>query len=443
MPQIQAVNPYHQALQTGLQDYMNITKSAYQPATMQAEIASKNAYAQNLTRQIVASVLANPLAIATMSNEQRNGLLGMLMPGKNASNGTLSNQAVAGSSLWDKLKNWTGLSNNNSEQPNAQMQPQNNEQPSAPAQSNPSSNTSIYTPNSSGIDLTDPRMNLYNKDFGSPQANAAAAQQYPSPYQKFETEKIKASLAQGAREQGAAMQKLNDEALASSGSAIALQKSLDAFHTHYKNANLTGPALGWAAAWGPESGQLQGLSTEMQTSAAAQIFGSKLTNYKEQLAKDLKLNASMRPEAEQGAYDRLRAGTMRVQEYDDFVAAAQNMGVNDPNKIKRLWNHYNLDMPFYNGKTLQVINENLNKGTEYLQSSLKGSSTTAKSSSESNNSTQNNNAKLSISPQAKMLANKIKLPQFESKEAAQKWYANQSRISKDAIIYHLQNKGND
>lgn len=406
------MSPYHQALQTGLDDYMKTTKAIYAPAQTMADINSKNAYANNISRQIAATVLSNPLAIASMSNDQRNSLLSSLTaPRGNMGSGMGGSMGVPGTnssthalgSLWDWGKGLlTGDQNSNPAASNANSgmsydqngnnirasdseinqaanggspQPAQPAQPQMPAQSAASGggSPSAYDPSTSGLDLSDPRMNVYGRDFGSPQLNSAMAKQYPSPFQTLELKKRESSIAAGAHAQGVAMQKLNDEATASTGTAYQLEKDLDTFHSLYKQSNLVGPSLGWAARFGTTAGQLPGISTSMQTGVASQLFGNKITNYKEQLAKDLKLNPSMSEEAETGAYERLKAGAQRVQEFDNFVATAQDKGITDPNKIKRLWNHYNIDMPIFDGKTRKVIPSNLGQSGAYIDSSLSGS----------------------------------------------------------------------
>jgi hypothetical protein len=74
------MNPFHQALQSGLENYQTNMKTAYTPYALQADIASKQAYAQNLQRQIAAQALSSPAA-ATMSNDQITNLLNMIQGG--------------------------------------------------------------------------------------------------------------------------------------------------------------------------------------------------------------------------------------------------------------------------------------------------------------------------------------------------------------------------
>ncbi len=72
------MNPFHQALQSGMENYQNNMKTAYMPYAMQAEIGAKQAYANNYGRQMAAQVLSTPGAIASMGNEQVQALLNMM-----------------------------------------------------------------------------------------------------------------------------------------------------------------------------------------------------------------------------------------------------------------------------------------------------------------------------------------------------------------------------
>lgn len=411
------MNPFHEMFQNGLQSYMNIQKARYTPQTLQADIASKQAYAQNYLKQIAATALSNPLAVASMSNDQRNALVNMITNPSSSYSSLQNANTLNGGKVWDWAKSlFTGenpspTTNNSVTQPsqptiqssadsgyaydangnNVVMPPQGvnaianqgNNSASQP-QVNSSLSNSGYIDSTTGIDLTDPRMNIFNRDFGTPAVNAAMAKQYPSPYQSLELKKRESSVTEGAKQQGAAMQKLNDQSLDATSNAYNLEKDLDTFHTLYNQSLLTGPGLGLLSSIGPTSNQLNQLSTSMQTGVASQLFGSKITNYKEQLARDLKLNPSMPAAAEKGAYERLKAASQRIQEYDNFVSYAQDNGISDPNKIKRLWNHYNIDMPIFDGKSLKVIGDNLNKGNDYLSAQLAGRSLVNKSASSQN-----------------------------------------------------------
>lgn len=76
------MNPFHQALQTGLENYQQNMKTAYMPYALQADIASKQAYSQNLQRQIAAQALTSPAA-ASMTTDQITNLLNMVQGGGN------------------------------------------------------------------------------------------------------------------------------------------------------------------------------------------------------------------------------------------------------------------------------------------------------------------------------------------------------------------------
>lgn len=62
------MNPFHQALQSGLENFQNNMKTAYLPYQLQADVASKQAYAQNYGKQLLSSVLGNPLVVAQLAS---------------------------------------------------------------------------------------------------------------------------------------------------------------------------------------------------------------------------------------------------------------------------------------------------------------------------------------------------------------------------------------
>ncbi len=72
------MNPFHQALQSGMENYQNNMKTAYMPYAMQAEINAKQAYANNYGRQMASQVLSTPGALDRMNPQQINGLLDMM-----------------------------------------------------------------------------------------------------------------------------------------------------------------------------------------------------------------------------------------------------------------------------------------------------------------------------------------------------------------------------
>ena len=73
------MNPFHQALQSGLQNYMNATQAAYYPLTLKADAASKMAYANLMGPQFTAKLLGNESILSNLPDDQKNQLLQLLV----------------------------------------------------------------------------------------------------------------------------------------------------------------------------------------------------------------------------------------------------------------------------------------------------------------------------------------------------------------------------
>jgi hypothetical protein len=91
------MNPYHQALQGGLEMYGQMNTAKYAPQLTQANIAAKNAYANNYHRQLLAQVLGNKDAVAGMKPEQLQALLTQFEQG-----GQNAGQALSGGNIQPK-----------------------------------------------------------------------------------------------------------------------------------------------------------------------------------------------------------------------------------------------------------------------------------------------------------------------------------------------------
>jgi hypothetical protein len=407
------MNPFHQALQTGLQDYQQNMQNAYLPYQLQADVASKQAYSQNIGRQIAATVLGNPLAIATMSNEQRNALLGQLTGAPQNINTPFPGQSNnQGGGLWDSFKSMIGANAPTQspavsaiDQANiSKMQPgdsyvvgsgqspssQNNNQGSLGMTSDipPNGNgaypsgyaNQAYIDKTTGLDLSDPRMNLYGRDFGSPAANSAMASTAPSPYQKLEIKKREASISTGAEQQGKSLQKLQDDSNKSGQNAFNLLLDADKFHQAYQNATIKGPWVGVPgvsklAQFDPNSRVAMNSANNMAVQLAAQLFGGRQSDYREKLAQNLKLDLTMPEKTEQTVMNGIKAMGQRSMEQSDFNDYLINtLGITDPNKVNNMWLDYNRDRPFYDVNSKSIIKQNLGSYKDYISNKMGGGS---------------------------------------------------------------------
>lgn len=73
------MNPYHQALQSGLETFGNITQAAYAPKKLQADIASKLAYANLMGPQFLAKLMGNENILPNIPDAQKQSILGLLI----------------------------------------------------------------------------------------------------------------------------------------------------------------------------------------------------------------------------------------------------------------------------------------------------------------------------------------------------------------------------
>jgi len=102
------MNPYNQAFQSGLQSYMDITKAKYEPIKIQAEAASKLAYANLMGPQFLAKLMGNDPILANMTEEQKTQALQKLYQ---AGSGGGTGAGILGGgqphkSLLDSLVGW-------------------------------------------------------------------------------------------------------------------------------------------------------------------------------------------------------------------------------------------------------------------------------------------------------------------------------------------------
>lgn len=118
------MNPFHQALQGGLDTYMNMTKAAYAPLTMQADAASKLTYANLMGPQFLAKLMGNEDILANLSPDQRDAALKKIYQagaGQGMGNPLLNSGNNQSPSFFDKLKNFFTTTNQNSQQFNPQQ----------------------------------------------------------------------------------------------------------------------------------------------------------------------------------------------------------------------------------------------------------------------------------------------------------------------------------
>lgn len=416
------MNPFHQALQSGLQNYQNLVKTQYMPAGLQADIATKQAYAKYLPMQATATALSNPLFLAMLSkdpakfkqvmNQFTNMGVNQGTPGmsgaSNDQNGgsgwfkTLMNymHGTPGSEQASNPVNATNNSQSSSasipgsgyhapEQPIDDSDEETSEQKvedNVPVEGSstsagvvPGSNfinggnvgsaqtSNTIVPNSA---IRIPTTNALGINSADSTVNNFLANQYPSVERQ---QAIKANLAAQAdmtKEKAASLQKWNDAADENTNNAINSERNLDTFYNTYKKSWLTGPGLGYLSKFGSESNQLNQLGTELQVEKAAELFGNRVSNFKEQLGGNIKLNVNMPEKSMTDTYLRQKYAAERLGESSDFNQTVQSYGITDPNKIKKMFYDYNRQKPFYDPNKLKALPENIGSYHQWIPQQL-------------------------------------------------------------------------
>jgi hypothetical protein len=148
------MNPFHQALQQGLETYRGITQAQYEPLKLQADAASKLTYAQLMGPQYLAKLLGNKDIAANIPDDQKAQILGNLT------------RAGLNASQIEALTGW------NVQQP-AQNNQQNNATENTPAPAPAPTPAPSPAPQQGG--LMDALHNLYKNMFGPTQTQNPAA----------------------------------------------------------------------------------------------------------------------------------------------------------------------------------------------------------------------------------------------------------------------------
>lgn len=409
------MSPFHQALQTGLEDYTNIAKAAYTPATMQADIASKQAYANYLPYQNISTALSNPLTLAMMSPDQRQLMFNALgqMAGNLKNNSLLNGSST--SSLWDNLKNWAMKSTGDNSQQNAISDYEKNH-PEAmdalqktgqyiiPGENNmPQQNQSVSTPSSNMapsqnvFDTSSPQANALGIDTGNPEGNRALAKQMPSLALQNSQNQLKAQQIADAKIQANASQDAKTNALNEGLGALRLSRNADIFNEEYQNATIKGrianlPGAGLFSRFDPHAYTAMNAANNMIGDVEQQLFGTgRPSDFRTKLSGTTKLELGMPEETEKNVFEKIKSMSARSMQHTDFNDYATKMGITDPNKRNSLWFDYNKDVPFYDVKGHKILNENLTDDSyqKYIQKAISKQSKTSAPTSNASPPNQN------------------------------------------------------
>jgi hypothetical protein len=477
------MNPFHQALQTGLANYNQNMQSAYAPLKMQSEIAAKQAYADNYQKQIIATALSNPDAIALYGMDGVKKMAAQLQamsqsgsvptpggkqdgsPGEGAWSAFKSfltggdKSSGSGSTGGGATGGYTGSSNTNSysntrasadevsrqannmpddiknyddnapQATNVAQPPVNRQQQSyaavtgndydqasqawanspegradtqkkgyvdtpprdqlmnwwknqgqqqaAPAQQMSVGSTdspSALNVDTDNIDLSDPEMNTYG-DLGSKVQNAAYAQKHPSAKLDALREKQKASINAAAGQEAKSYQDMRTAAQKETVSAGDLLNDASKFVNAYNKSTISGrllkiPGMNYVAGFDPKTIESMNAANKMAIDTAANLFGSKISDYREKLAQSVKLQPDMPPSAVNDIHRNIVSEATRMREHDDALQYMKQKGIKDPNQMANFWIDYNIDRPFIDFQNRIPIKANEGSFKQYIDKRL-------------------------------------------------------------------------
>lgn len=400
------MNPYNQALSSGLDTYQNMMKAAYAPQQTQANINAKNAYASNVGRQMIATVLSNPMAVASMDDAQFKSLLGQVTNPAGGLSGTAAGSNSGGQQtstgiggMWDKLMQNVGLKDAPSPAQGQQASPS----------SGSSSNAYEYNPDGTNVKATPEQVNnianngnnAYQNDSanvpqgtsspapvntngGADNSNQASnikdafiAKNFPgTPQGVAAAGRIKAAEV-AASTGGTSYQTYRDNVYTSSNSAQNALNDLKDFHSNYNKAWAKGPLTDL-----PIARQLAKLDPNYQTAvndannlvvnlAPVLLAGGKQTDAGRALIKNAKISTDLVPDAENHVFQKQSLILDRIGENDPFVAELEKRGIKDVNQQRSAWLDYNRKYPLVN-KEGDLINQNSNKYSDYISKNYGG-----------------------------------------------------------------------
>lgn len=403
------MNPFHQALQSGLQNYQNLVKTQYMPAGLQADIATKQAYSQYLPMQAIETALSNPLFMASLSDEQRNGLLSTFSNmGMNIANRGMQNTGQPSGSLFQNLINHlTGRSvppqpamqsqsadqapssnsatGDDSYHPSDTETPQEKSEDNMPVGGSDNSSQQSSIPSSgisnTGVSDSDDALNDPNTMMGhayTSLSDKSALGNISNPrlknlllndpkYQSPERTQGLANIADMNTANRALWTEQHKKFLEAGNNAIDYKNLLTAFDKKYQTTNKwnKGTGFGSMPAIGSNAQLADQYATGLSTAAARAFQSRHITDMDLQTAKSMKPGRNMNPQAEKEAVNFWTGISNRTEEHQSFDTAADKLHLT-PNEAQTIWTQYINDKPFYDPDKGQLIKNNLNSWQDYL-----------------------------------------------------------------------------
>ncbi len=406
-------DPIGRGLSEGILAHLNSLKAQTEQAklpyaglTSLADASSKIAFSNMVAPQALAKLVGNPTFFKSLSPEdqQRLSALATLIPSAaaggqgypnvsqllgvvNQGKGAPQDQGSGG-----MINALMGLLGQGSAQGGQQQMPPQGmpQQPGIPQPQQPAMQSAPQQPirepgPGSGVNMSD-LVSAPVPEVGTGYPPPKTAAENTADYDAQVAQKVKRTEADQQNKSNS-LQTLKDDWAKESDAAYAAKNNMEKFYSLAQKAN-TGPIAGRVAAWNDVGQQLNQISAEMQNDMTVGLFGSKATNYKEQVVGNTKPNVKMGPEAIKGTAERFISSLGRLQDKSNFQQIAENLGVTDSNKITTLFHNYNVTHPFYDNKNLRPIPENNNpkRYAEFISKQMKGSGLEVPSSPTENTS---------------------------------------------------------
>lgn len=386
------MNPFNQAVRSGLNTFQQGIKAGYTPQNMQADLEKKQAYVdymKNMPMQYVSQVLSNPQLVPFLSNDQRNSLVdrmiqrakqpeqnhgkdGLLNWIKNAFNSDSSAPQQSEQAQQSNLSQIPEMKPGDSYVVGSgkppQQEPEENNLGKATGYTQVPPALPIQNNNASGsIDPSNPAANAYGRDFGSSEANRIQSKLNPSPAFSQQNKAQETEKKENAREN---VKLWNDELNNTRQEAKSAKSAIDQL-TRFKNIydKLLPIERGFPFGKGPavsSNAQLaDNISNNIALDLASERFKQRITNNDLQYSQTLKANRALNPNAEKDMVDFLTSANQRIIEQAAFKNAARNKGLTLP-ESDLVWQKYIDERPLYNTTTGKLEPKNAKGWSEFL-----------------------------------------------------------------------------
>lgn len=456
-------------------------EAEYAPWTNYANAASKLAYSQFVGPQAIASILSNPATRGMFSKDQYNALAGAFarqinnpalslssMPTPfNRSDGMLSHIMNTLSSIGEPS---SPPPSSNALIPSAPSSPDNryeydqqgNNVMASPQEverialrGNNAFNQPLVSPSSPKGRGTSPTYDRLSRE-ALPEGTYGAINP-PAVIQAGEAG-MKSQISQEAKNIADQWKKRQDEIrdnARASTNAINNIKRMRADYNQLNDIFEAGPFGGRLPAIRGAAQDFDLAANDLMISKLKSWQNQRVTNFDLQLAPTMKPGRYMNKEEFDHAANYEESFHRRQNEVPLFSLAAQRAGLT-PAEADAIWVRYANEKPFYDNNKNKILYKNLDSWEDYLtpQSIQETFSPSYKKKMQKYHKNmyggdRKEDTKIEEQfdkrmnepgPAVRLLAHKMKLPKFESKQAFLDWYNRQPKVTRDAVKLYLKEK---